>query len=34
LAKTETKNTDLQQSIEIPKKIPLLPIRDIMVFPY
>jgi ATP-dependent Lon protease len=34
LAKTETKNTDLQQSIEIPKKIPLLPIRDIVVFPY
>ncbi|MGE5809597.1 MAG: endopeptidase La [Nitrospirota bacterium] len=25
---------DLQQSIEIPKKIPLLPIRDIVVFPY
>jgi ATP-dependent Lon protease len=34
LAKTETKNIDLQQSIEIPKKIPLLPIRDIVVFPY
>ena len=34
MAKTETKNTDLQQSIEIPKKIPLLPIRDIVVFPY
>ncbi|MGE5751714.1 MAG: endopeptidase La [Nitrospirota bacterium] len=25
---------DLQQSIEIPKKLPLLPIRDIVVFPY
>jgi len=34
LAKTETKTIDLQQSIEIPKKIPLLPIRDIVVFPY
>jgi ATP-dependent Lon protease len=34
LAKTETKSIDLQQSIEIPKKIPLLPIRDIVVFPY
>ena len=34
MAKTETKNIDLQQSIEIPKKIPLLPIRDIVVFPY
>jgi ATP-dependent Lon protease len=34
LAKTESKNSDLQQSIEIPKKIPLLPIRDIVVFPY
>jgi len=34
LAKTETKGIDLQQSIEIPKKIPLLPIRDIVVFPY
>jgi ATP-dependent Lon protease len=34
LAKTETKNIDLQQSIEIPKKLPLLPIRDIVVFPY
>jgi ATP-dependent Lon protease len=34
LAKTEPKNADLQQSIEIPKKIPLLPIRDIVVFPY
>jgi ATP-dependent Lon protease len=34
LAKTEPKSTDLQQSIEIPKKIPLLPIRDIVVFPY
>jgi ATP-dependent Lon protease len=34
LAKTETKGVDLQQSIEIPKKIPLLPIRDIVVFPY
>jgi ATP-dependent Lon protease len=34
LAKTETKNTELQQSIEIPRKIPLLPIRDIVVFPY
>jgi ATP-dependent Lon protease len=34
LAKTETKNIDLQQSIEIPKKVPLLPIRDIVVFPY
>ena len=34
MAKTETKGIDLQQSIEIPKKIPLLPIRDIVVFPY
>ncbi len=34
MAKTETKNMDIQQSIEIPKKIPLLPIRDIVVFPY
>ncbi|MEK6745272.1 MAG: endopeptidase La [Nitrospirota bacterium] len=34
MAKTEPKSTDLQQSIEIPKKIPLLPIRDIVVFPY
>ncbi len=34
MAKTETKTVDLQQSIEIPKKIPLLPIRDIVVFPY
>ena len=34
MAKTETKSSDLQQSIEIPKKIPLLPIRDIVVFPY
>jgi ATP-dependent Lon protease len=34
LAKTEPKTPDLQQSIEIPKKIPLLPIRDIVVFPY
>ncbi|HEX9022152.1 MAG TPA: endopeptidase La [Nitrospirota bacterium] len=34
MAKTETKTADLQQSIEIPKKIPLLPIRDIVVFPY
>jgi len=34
LAKTETKGVDLQQSIEIPKKLPLLPIRDIVVFPY
>jgi ATP-dependent Lon protease len=34
LAKTEAKSIDLQQSIEIPKKIPLLPIRDIVVFPY
>ncbi|MHB8846740.1 MAG: endopeptidase La [Nitrospirota bacterium] len=34
MAKTEPKNADLQQSIEIPKKIPLLPIRDIVVFPY
>ncbi len=34
MAKTETKNMELQQSIEIPKKIPLLPIRDIVVFPY
>jgi ATP-dependent Lon protease len=34
LAKTEPKNAELQQSIEIPKKIPLLPIRDIVVFPY
>jgi ATP-dependent Lon protease len=34
LAKTETKSIDLQQSIEIPKKLPLLPIRDIVVFPY
>ncbi|HXY55138.1 MAG TPA: endopeptidase La [Nitrospirota bacterium] len=34
MAKTETKNIDLQQSIEIPKRLPLLPIRDIVVFPY
>ncbi len=34
MAKTEAKNVDLQQSIEIPKKLPLLPIRDIVVFPY
>jgi len=34
LAKTEAKNIELPQSIEIPKKIPLLPIRDIVVFPY
>ena len=34
MAKTEPKSADLQQSIEIPKKIPLLPIRDIVVFPY
>ncbi len=34
MAKTEAKNVDLQQAIEIPKKIPLLPIRDIVVFPY
>ena len=34
MAKTEEKNSDLQQSIEIPKKLPLLPIRDIVVFPY
>jgi ATP-dependent Lon protease len=34
LAKTEPKSADLQQPIEIPKKIPLLPIRDIVVFPY
>ena len=34
MAKTEPKTSDLQQSIEIPKKIPLLPIRDIVVFPY
>jgi ATP-dependent Lon protease len=34
LARTETKNPDLQQSVEIPKKLPLLPIRDIVVFPY
>ena len=34
MAKTEAKGVDLQQSIEIPKKIPLLPIRDIVVFPY
>ena len=34
MAKIETKNIDLQQSIEIPKKLPLLPIRDIVVFPY
>ncbi len=34
MAKTEPKSTDLQQSIEIPRKIPLLPIRDIVVFPY
>jgi ATP-dependent Lon protease len=33
LAKSEPKTADLQQSIEIPKKIPLLPIRDIVVFP-
>ncbi len=34
MAKTEPKTIDLQQSIEIPKKLPLLPIRDIVVFPY
>ncbi len=34
MAKTEAKSVDLQQSIEIPKKLPLLPIRDIVVFPY
>jgi ATP-dependent Lon protease len=34
LAKTEPKSADFQQPIEIPKKIPLLPIRDIVVFPY
>ena len=34
MAKTEAKNIELPQSIEIPKKIPLLPIRDIVVFPY
>jgi ATP-dependent Lon protease len=34
LGKTEPKNIDLQQTIEIPKKVPLLPIRDIVVFPY
>ncbi len=34
MAKTEAKTADLQQSIEIPKRIPLLPIRDIVVFPY
>ncbi len=34
MAKTEAKGIDLQQTIEIPKKVPLLPIRDIVVFPY
>ncbi|HAS53137.1 MAG TPA: endopeptidase La [Nitrospiraceae bacterium] len=34
MARTETKNPELQQSVEIPKKLPLLPIRDIVVFPY
>ncbi len=34
LAKSEAKDTDFQQAIEIPKKIPLLPIRDIVVFPH
>ena len=34
MAKTDTKNIDIQQSVEIPKKLPLLPIRDIVVFPY
>lgn len=34
MAKSETKDTDFQQAIEIPKKIPLLPIRDIVVFPH
>ena len=34
MAKTEAKNSDIQQSIEIPRKLPLLPIRDIVVFPY
>jgi ATP-dependent Lon protease len=34
LAKTEAKPQDIQQSIEIPKRLPLLPIRDIVVFPY
>lgn len=34
MAKTEAKNIDIQQSVEIPRKLPLLPIRDIVVFPY
>jgi ATP-dependent Lon protease len=34
LAKTEAKEMDIQQSVEIPKKLPLLPIRDIVVFPH
>ena len=34
MTKTEAKDMDLLQSLEIPKKIPLLPIRDIVVFPY
>ena len=33
LAKTEAKEMDIQQSVEIPKKLPLLPIRDIVCFP-
>ncbi len=34
MAKTETKSNEFQQTIEIPKRLPLLPIRDIVVFPY
>ncbi len=34
MAKTEAKEMDIQQSVEIPKKLPLLPIRDIVVFPH
>lgn len=34
MAKTEPKSTEFQQTIEIPRRLPLLPIRDIVVFPY
>ncbi|MDA8100701.1 MAG: endopeptidase La [Nitrospiraceae bacterium] len=33
MAKSEVKTAEVEQTIEIPKKIPLLPIRDIVVFP-
>ncbi len=34
MAKSESKTLEPQQAIEIPRKLPLLPIRDIVVFPY